>query len=78
MDYKFKNIKLIDFIKTITIYKGFTLRKLLASLHQKRGYSKSYSGFYNKLKYENLKFSELKDIADELGYEVVLKEKQNL
>ena len=75
MDYKFEKIELIDFVKILTIYRGQTLRKLLEKLHLKRGYSNSYAGFYNKLKKSTLKFSEMRDIADELGYEIVLKEK---
>ena len=74
MDYKFKNIQLMDFIKTLTIYRGLTLRKLLIKLHNEKGYSKSYSGFYNKLKYKTLKFSEICDIAESLEYEIILKD----
>lgn len=74
MDYKFENIHLIDFIKTLTIYRGLTLRKLLKKLHEEKGYSNSYSGFYNKLKNQTLKFSEICDIAESLDYEIVLKD----
>ena len=75
MDYKFEKIELIDFVKILTIYRGQTLRKLLEKLHLKKSYSNSYAGFYNKLKNKTLKFVEMKDIADELGYEIVFKEK---
>lgn len=74
MDYKFKNIQLINFIKTLTIYRGLTLRKLLKKLHEEKGYSNSYSGFYNKLKRQTLKFSEICDIAESLDYEIILKD----
>lgn len=74
MEYKFDKIKLIDFIKTITIYKGLTLRKLLKKLHEEKGYSNSYAGFYNKLKNKTLKFEEINDIAQMLGYEIIFKE----
>ena len=75
MDYKFEDISLIDFIKTLTIYKGYTLRRLLKLLHEQYGYSNSYAGFYNKLKNKTLKFSEVKDICDALGYEIIFKNK---
>lgn len=74
MDYKFKNIQLMDFIKTLTIYRGLNLKKLLEKLHDEKGYSSSYSGFYNKLKNKTLKFSEICDIAESLEYEIVLKD----
>lgn len=74
MEYKFDKIQLIDFIKTITIYKGLTLRKLLKKLHEEKGYSNSYAGFYNKLKNKTLKFEEINDIAQMLGYEIIFKE----
>lgn len=75
MNYKFEKIPLIDFVKILTIYKGLTLRKLLEKLYLRRNYSNSYAGFYNKLKNSTLKFSEMKDIADELGYEIIFQTK---
>ncbi len=74
MDYKYENIPLIDFVKSLTIYRGLTLRKLLKKLHEERGYSNSYSGFYNKLKCSTLRFSEINEIAEMLGYEIIFKD----
>ncbi len=74
MDYKFRDMPLINFIKTLTIYRGMSLRKLLQKLHDEKGYSNSYSGFYNKLKNQTLKFSEVYDIAESLEYEIILKD----
>lgn len=74
MDYKFDKMPLINFIKTLTIYRGMSLRKLLKKLHEEKGYSSSYSGFYNKLKNQTLKFSEVYDIAESLEYEIILKD----
>ena len=75
MNYNFDKISVIDFVKILSISKGTTLRKLLNNLHSKKEYSNSYAGFYNKLKNSTLKFSEMKDIADMLGYEIIFKEK---
>lgn len=75
MDYKFENIKIIDFIKTLTVYKGTSLRKLIAKLSEKEGVSDCYSSFYNKLKKETIKFSEVSDIAETLGYEIIFRNK---
>ena len=74
MDYKFDKMPLINFIKTLTIYRGMSLRKLLKKLHEEKGYSSSYSRFYNKLKNQTLKFSEVYDIAESLEYEIILKD----
>lgn len=74
MDYKFENISLLDFVKTLSIFKGTTLRKLLAKLSATKDYSNCYSGFYNKLKNNTLKFKEMNDIAEILGYEIILRE----
>ncbi len=74
MDYKFENITLLDFIKTLSAYRGTTLRKLLHKLNSEKNYSNSYAGFYNKLKNETLKFKEMNDIAQSLGYEIILKD----
>ena len=77
MDYKFEDIPLIDFVKMMTVYRGLTLRKLLLKLHTTKGYSSAYAGFYNKLKNRTLKFDEMKDIADTLGYEIIFKDNKN-
>lgn len=74
MDYKYEDIPLLDFIKTLTIYRGLTLRKLLKKLHEEKGYSNSYAGFYNKLKNQTLKFNELNDITTALGYEIIFRD----
>lgn len=76
MDYKFEDIKIIDFIKTLSVYKGVSLRKLVAKLALQKGVSDCYSNFYAKLKKETIKFSEVADIADTLGYEIIFKDKK--
>lgn len=76
MDYKFENIKIIDFVKILAVYKGISLRKLIAKLAEEKNSSDCYSNFYAKLKKETIKFSEIVDIADILGYEIVFKDKK--
>jgi hypothetical protein len=76
MDYKFENLKIIDFIKLLTVYKGTSLRKLVAKLGEKEGTSACYSNFYSKLKKETIRFTEVVSIADTLGYEIYFKEKK--
>lgn len=77
MDYKFENISIMDFIKTLSIYKGANLRKVLQCLVEERQYSRAYANFYNKLKNNTIKFSEIVDIADTLGYEIIFRDKNN-
>ncbi|MCM1338386.1 MAG: hypothetical protein NC191_01800 [Muribaculaceae bacterium] len=77
MEYKFENIKIIDFIKTLTIYKGLSLRKLVTRVASAKNVSDCYSNFYAKLKNETIKFSEVADVAETLGYEIVFREKKN-
>ena len=71
MDYKFDNISIMNFIKILTTYRGLSLRKLIAKLSSEKNYSDCYPSFYTKLKNGTIKFSEIKDIADTLGYEIV-------
>lgn len=74
MDYKFENISIINFIKTLVTYRGSSLRKLLGKLSEEKGCSNCYPSFYNKLKNSTIKFSEVKDIAESLGYEIIFKD----
>lgn len=76
MDYKFEEIKIIDFIKTLAIYKGTSLRKLITKLAINKNTSDCYSNFYAKLKKETIKFSEVADIAEILGYEIIFRDKK--
>ena len=74
MDYKFDNISIMNFIKILTTNRGLSLRKLIAKLSSEKNYSDCYPSFYTKLKNGTIKFSEIKDIADTLGYEIVFKD----
>ncbi len=74
MDYKYEDISLLDFVKTLSAYKGVSLRKLLAKLGEDDGWSNCYPSFYNKLKNDTIKFKEINDIAKSLGYEIIFKD----
>ncbi len=77
MDYKFDNISIMNFIKILTTYRGLSLRKLLVKLSNEKEYSNCYPSFYTKLKNGTIRFSEVKDIAETLGYEIVFKDIRN-
>ena len=76
MEYKFEDIDIIDFIKTITVYKGTSFRKLVSKLAENKNTSDCYSNFYAKLKKGTIKFSEVADVAETLGYEIVFRDKK--
>jgi len=63
-------------IKTLAIYKGTSLRKLITKLAINKNTSDCYSNFYAKLKKETIKFSEVADIAETLGYEIIFRDKK--
>ena len=50
------------------------MRKLLERLHKNKNWSNCYAGFYNKLKNRTLKYSEMTEIAEELGYTIFFKD----
>lgn len=77
MDYKFDNISVINFIKILTTYRGLSLRKLVTKLAAEKNFSDCYPSFYTKLKNGTIKFSEVKNIADLLGYEIIFKDIKN-
>lgn len=77
MDYKFNDVSILNFVKILTTYRGTSLRKLIAKLSSEKNYSNCYPSFYTKLKNGTIKFSEIKDIADTLGYEIIFKDIKN-
>ena len=74
MEHKFSGISVINFIKVLSAYRGISLRKLLARLSANKGYGTCYPSFYTKLKNSTIRFSEVNDIADELGYEIIFRD----
>lgn len=74
MEHRFSEVAIINFIKVLSTYRGLSLRKLLSKLSVNKGYSNCYPSFYTKLKNGTIKFSEVNDIANELGYEIIFKD----
>ena len=64
----------MQFVKTLAIYRGLSLRKMLELLSKEKNFNNCYPSFYNKLKNNTLKFSEIDKIADFLGYEIIFKD----
>ena len=64
-------------IKSYIVKEGTSMNELIEKLHITHKWSKSVSNFSGKLQRETLRYSEAKDIADALGYEIVWMKKHN-
>ena len=58
-------------IKAQIIHAGFTMQELLDRLHDDYGWSDSVSNFSNKLQRESLRYREVVELADVIGYELI-------
>ena len=58
-------------IKAMIIKSGFTMKEIVARLHEKYYWSDSAGNFSNKLKRESLRYREAVELADVLGYDIV-------
>ena len=57
-------------IKAQIIRAGFTMQEVCDRLHDDYGWSHSVSNFSNKLRRESLRFREIVELADVLGYDI--------
>ena len=57
-------------IKAQIIRAGFTMQEVCDRLHDDYGWSDSVSNFSNKLRRESLRFREIVELADVLGYDI--------
>jgi hypothetical protein len=62
-------------IKSLTIKEGMTLTKLKMLINEKFGKTDSLENLANKFRNKTIKVTELAEILDILGYEVVLRKK---
>lgn len=62
-------------IKSYIVREGLTIRKVLEKLREKKGWSSSLSNFSDKLRRETIRYREVKELAELLGYEIVWKKK---
>lgn len=58
-------------IKAMIAKAGLTMKETLERLHQQYGWSRSASNFSNKLKRGSFSYSELIQLADVIGYELI-------
>lgn len=70
-----KNADISNIIKTMLLMKGTSLRKLSEKLQNLKGIKLSQPNISDKLRRGTIRFNEVKEIADILGYEIIIKEK---
>ena len=62
-------------IKSYIVREGLTISEVLEKLREKKGWSSSLSNFSDKLRRETIRYREVKELAELLGYEIVWKKK---
>ena len=58
-------------IKARIVGAGLTMQETLDRLHKRYGWSDSASNFSNKLQRDSLRYREVVELADVLGYDIV-------
>lgn len=64
-------------LKELIYKQGYSLSKINHEINKKNGTNKTVQNLSNKLNRETLKYTELLQILDIIGYEVELKPKNN-
>ena len=62
-------------IKARIVREGFTMEELLERLHDDYGWSRSVSNFSAKLQRDSIRYREIVELADVLGYDIVWKKR---
>ena len=60
-------------IKVKITLAGFTMHETLEHLHRKYGWSDSASNLSNKLQRDSLRYREVLELADVIGYDLIWK-----
>lgn len=64
-----------DDLKSYIVKKGFNVSKLNEELNKKNGTDQSVQNLNKKINNETIRYDEVLEIAEVLGYEIVWKEK---
>ena len=62
-------------IKAQIVRAGYTMQELVAKLHDEYGWSDSVSNLSAKLQRQSIRYREVVELAEALGYELVWKRK---
>jgi hypothetical protein len=74
-EYRLNTDNLISRLKSFITLKGTTLAKLKTLVDEKYGKTDKYSNLTRKFRENSLKTSDLFEILDILGYEIIVREK---
>ena len=69
-------MKLKDQIKGFIFSSGWTITRVAEELTKRNGTDWSVQNLSNKIRNESLKYTDILQIADIIGYEIVWKEKE--
>lgn len=58
-------------IKSVIVREGKTMAEVIQRLSEDYGWSKSVPNFSDKLSRGSLRYAEVKELADSLGYDIV-------
>ena len=64
-------------IKAYIVRAGFTMQELLERLHDDYGWSDSISNLSAKLQRESIRYREVIELADVLGYDIVWQKRRD-
>ena len=64
-------------VKAQIVRAGFTMQELVDRLHDDYGWSDSVSDLSAKLQRESVRYREVVELADVLGYEIVWKKRRD-
>ena len=65
-------------IKANIVRAGYTMQELVDVLHDEYGWSDSVSNLSAKLQRESIRYREIVELADALGYDIVWKKRGDL
>ena len=63
-------------VKSYIVREGLTMKEAVVLLQKKKGWSGSVSNFSDKLTRETIRYREIKDLAEVLGYRVIWEKKE--
>lgn len=73
-EYKLDTENINSQVKFLASLKGYTLGKLKEKINLVYGKKDKVSNFGNKMKFGRLRVSDMAEIAEILGYEIILRE----
>lgn len=64
-------------IKSQIVRAGYTMQELVDRLHEEYGWSDSVSNLSAKLQRESIRYKEVMELADVLGYDIVWQKRRD-